>query len=406
MGRLTLNVLLSFAQFEREVTGERIRDKFAASKKKGMWMGGIVPYGYRLENRKLLIDPPEAHKVRQIFELYLEIKSLPKLAIKLAELSVTSRPRRYGEGRTIGGQPFRTGALSHLLSNRVYVGDVRHHKQHFPGEQEAILDKALFEAVQTELAKRLNRRGHSTHSSGALLKGLLFDSNGNRMVPTHARKQGVRYCYYQSWVLAQGQKHKAGVVSRVPAQEIEQVILKGLRQRFPRQTDAHGFDTIETSAVEHIERIDVLLDALKITFKVIQAGTSTDENQTIESSRFIIPWTKLSLSRRKQISGQDDQGETQRPMRSDTRSRLLKGIAQGSIWLNNLNSSKSESIQSIAKAQRLSEKTMRSTISLALLAPDIVEAAIDGRLPRGISVTQMTDLPGDWHEQRKAVGMI
>lgn len=406
MGRLTLNVLLSFAQFEREVTGERIRDKFAASKKKGMWMGGIVPYGYRLECRKLLIDPPEAEKVELIFRLYLEIKSLPKLAKRLSEMGINSRTRRYGEGKTIGGTPFRTGALSHLLSNRVYIGDVRHHKQHFPGEHEPFLERELFEKVQSELATRLNRKCTSAHPSGMLLKGVLFDSNGNRMVPTHANKAGIRYRYYQSWVLAQGQKDKAGIVNRVPAQEIEQVVLNGLSEKFARQNDANGSDIIEASVVERIERIDVLQDNLKIKLKVVQAGLGPEEDQAIEGSELSIRWSKPSSNRKKQLSGQYHAGQTHRPMRSETRSRLLKGIAQGRLWINSLTSSKPDSIQSIAREQNLSEKTVRSTLSLALLAPDIVEAAIDGRLPRGISVTEMTDLPADWHDQRKAVGLI
>ena len=170
MGRLTLNVLLSFAQFEREVTGERIRDKFTASRKKGMFMGGIVPYGYRLESRKLLVDPPEAEKVRQIFDLYLELKSLPKLAKTLADQGVVSRQRPFGEGRTIGGQPFRVGALSHLLSNQIYIGEVQHHEVHYPGEHEAIIERPVFDAVQAELASRTSRRSTTAHSSNAALK--------------------------------------------------------------------------------------------------------------------------------------------------------------------------------------------------------------------------------------------
>lgn len=214
-----------------------------------------MSFGYRLESRKLLIDPPEAQKVRQIFQLYLEIRSLPKLAVRLAELGIASRSRLHGEGRTIGGQPFRTGALSHLLSNRIYVGDVRHHKLHFQGEHEAILDSALFDAVQTELAKRLNRRGGTTISSNAILKGLHYDSNGDHMVPTHANKSGVRYCYYQSWILAQGQKHKAGVVSRVPAQEIEQAVLSALQERFRVQADA----TVSDAGAETVRQTSSLM---------------------------------------------------------------------------------------------------------------------------------------------------
>ena len=237
MGRLTLNVLLSFAQFEREVTGERIRDKIAASKKKGLWMGGIVPYGYRLENRKLLVDPPEAEKVRQMFELYLELKSLPKLAQILAERGIISRPRTFTSGEPIGGKPFRTGALSHLLGNRMYLGEINHRKHSYPGEHEAIITPDVFAAVQQLLSRRKTRTQDSTGRSQALLAGLIFDDRGNRMTPVHATKGVLRYRYYQSWVLGHGQNEKAGSVARVPAGEVEQVVTDALVKRSPDLID-------------------------------------------------------------------------------------------------------------------------------------------------------------------------
>jgi site-specific DNA recombinase len=394
MGRLTLNVLLSFAQFEREVTGERIRDKVAASKKKGMWMGGVVPLGYRLEKRKLFIHEQEAQKVRHIFQLYLEFKSLPKLAVRLAELGFTSRPRNDGEGR-----PFSIGALSHLLANRVYIGEVRHHKQHYQGEHEPILHKDLFEAVQAGLATRLNRKNRPVHSSDAVLKGLLFDSNGHRMTPVHANKAGVRYRYYQSSVLAQGQKYKAGIINRVPAQDIEQVVLAALREQCRTQTDSVVSEDGGAFSINRVERVDVLKTALKITFK------TTEDNVGDEAAELITPWSKPSAHRKKQIMGQTDSPTSSGPMGSQPRARLLKGIAQGRIWMSDLVSSKSESIQSIAAKQQVSEKTVRSTLSLAFLEPDIVAAAIEGRLPRGVTVTEMTDLPSDWVAQRKTLGL-
>jgi site-specific DNA recombinase len=408
MGRLTLNVLLSFAQFEREVTGERIRDKVAASRKKGMWMGGAVPLGYRLEAKKLIIEPREAATVKQIFGLYLELKSLPKLAIRLAELEILSRQRAYGHGKTIGGQPFRTGALSHLLANRIYIGEVRHVKHHYAGEHEAILDTALFNTVQAELAARLNRKAGPINPSNAILKGLLHDSNGNRMIPTHANKSGVRYCYYQSWVLAQGQKGKVGVVSRVPAQEIEHLVLAELHVRFADQT-SNGKDQGNggiRGLIERVERIDVLRDVLNVQLKDDVADPHTDESNSEGAEIISIPWTKPSMSRKRQIVGQSDDAISQRPMRSETRSKLLKGIAQGRIWLDLLIRIKSESIATISERHSLSEKTVRSTLSLALLAPDIVDAAIDGRLPRSLTTTQMLNLPADWQEQSKVLGLI
>ena len=405
MGRLTLNVLLSFAQFEREVTGERIRDKFAASKKKGMWMGGPIPYGYKLEKRKLLVDPAGAERVRQIFRLYLELKSLQKLAVRLEELGFMSRIRRQANGRSIGGQTFRTGALSHLLANRIYIGEVRHHKQHFPGEHESIMGKALFEAVQAELAARLNRKSLATSASNALLKGLLFDSKGNRMTPVHARKAGVRYCYYQSWVLAQGQKDKAGIVARVPAQDIEQAVLAVLRERFSSQAAGTEDNDSRIELIERVERIDVLQDVLNVRLKTEQQESVESFNGATDGTELFIPWSKPSNTRKRQIMGQAETTTGQRPMRSETRSRLLKGIAQGRIWLDCLISSKTESIQAIADRNDVSEKTVRSMLSLALLAPDIVDAAIEARLPRSLTTTQMMDLPPDWCEQHKVLGL-
>lgn len=404
MGRLTLNVLLSFAQFEREVTGERIRDKFTASRKKGMWMGGNVPLGYRLGDRKLIIEPSEAETVRRIFNLYLELKSLPKLAVRLAELGIVSKERSIS-GKTIGGQPFRTGALSHLLSNRLYIGEVRHHDQHYQGEHEPILDRGLFAAVQTELASRLNRKVGATHKSGALLQGLLFDSKGNRMVPVHARKSGVRYRYYQSWVLNHGQKERAGFVSRVPAQEIEQAVSEALSNAVGQSEAAGNAEWTRGSLFEMVERIDVLEGQLKIALRPDRAGTPEVDGLETDSQVLVVPWVKELHRRRKEIIGYHSEAAPRRPMRAEARSRLLKGIAQGQLWLDELIKHKDRTVSDIARQHRLSERSVRSTLSLTSLAPDIVEATIAGRLPGGIIVTQMTTLPSDWQEQRLALGL-
>ena len=395
MGRLTLNVLLSFAQFEREVTGERIRDKFAASKKKGMWMGGNVPLGYRLKDRKLIIEQSEAETVRRTFNLYLEVRSLPRLAARLAELGVVSRTRRYGD-RLIGGQAFRTGALSHLLANRVYVGEVRHHDRVYPGEHEPILSRELFEAVQSQLAGRLNRKSNVTHKSRALLQGLLFDSKGNRMIPVHSKKSGLRYPYYQSWVLNHGQKERAGVVSRVPAHEIEQAVLDGVNL---------GRDAGHDTVVSIVERIEVLEDELSLT---LRQGATTDSTEDAGPSdnQLSIRWNKQAQTRKRELIPTARNEASSRPMRPEVRSRLVKSIAQGRIWLDELIASKDQTTNSLAQQHGLSERSIRSTINLGLLAPDIVETAIDGRLSRGITVTQMTGLPLDWQEQKRVLGLV
>ncbi|MDP8997584.1 MAG: recombinase family protein [Pseudomonadota bacterium] len=406
MGRLTLNVLLSFAQFEREVTGERIRDKFSASRKKGMFMGGIVPLGYKLGNRRLIVDPVEAETVRLIFSQYLEIRSLPKLTGRLAELGIVSRVRVL-HGKTIGGFPFRTGALSHLLANRTYIGEVRHHKQHYPGQHEPIVEKSIFDAVQTELALRLNRKRTGTRPLKAILGGLLFDSNGNRMVATHANKSGVRYCYYHSWVLAHGRKDEAGVVSRVSAYEIEVVVREALRSIVPKPLSAETGQIELGKFDELVDRIDVLADELKITLKPepINSDEQLDCNAG-ESLVLSVPWSKSPVRRRKELLSNESNNYTRRSMRTETRARLLKGVAQGRIWLNQLVSNQTFNTDHIATEQSLSERSVRSTIPLAFLAPDIVEAAINGELPRGITVSQMTDLPWDWQDQRRTLGLI
>jgi hypothetical protein len=221
MGRLTLNVLLSFAQFEREVTGERIRDKIAASKKKGIWVGGVVPLGYELKDRKLFIHEQEARIVRLVFERYLALGSLPALQRELREQGILTRKRLLSSGAIRGGVPLTNGPLVHLLRNRMYCGEINHRDRSYPGEHQAIIDQALFDQVQARLSE--NRRGSQLRRqpSDALLLGKLFDDRGNKMTPSYAIKGGVRYRYYVSSVLAQGRKEEAGTVSRIGSDAIE-----------------------------------------------------------------------------------------------------------------------------------------------------------------------------------------
>jgi DNA invertase Pin-like site-specific DNA recombinase len=201
MGRLTLNVLLSFAQFEREVTGERIRDKIAASKRKGLWMGGQVPLGYRVRERKLVIHKQEAATVRLIFERYLALGSLAALQGELREEGIVSRRRRLSSGKVVGGVP-GNGALAHILRNRIYCGEINHKDRSHPGEHEPIIERALFEAVQARLDEQRRGKRRSRTNSEALLLGRIFDDRGNRMTPSYAVKNGARYRYYVSCVLA------------------------------------------------------------------------------------------------------------------------------------------------------------------------------------------------------------
>src|SRR5262245_21047895 len=198
MGRLTLNVLLSFAQFERELIGERVRDKIAASKRKGLWVGGPVPLGYTAVDKRIVVVPTEAEAVRMIFARYLGLGSVRALAEDLDRRGIRSKPRRLSNGRTIGGSRFGVGALAHLLKNRFYIGEVAYRGEVHRGEHEAILEPALFEAVQGKLAAQAVARRSRLRGSTAILSGRLFDAGGNRMSPSHSNKGGARYRYYVS----------------------------------------------------------------------------------------------------------------------------------------------------------------------------------------------------------------
>src|SRR5205823_6209357 len=222
MGRLTLNILSSFAQFAREVIGERIRDKIAASKKKGMWMGGIPPLDYRAQDGKLLVIEREAEIVRIIFRRYAELGSVRLLKHELEAEAINSKSWTTASGRCIGGKPFSRGALYLMLQNRLYRGEIVHKGQSHPGEHTPIIDQPLWDAVQAPLAANTAERNCRTpHPS--LLAGMLFDGDGNRMTPTHATKKGTRYRYYVSRLTADDQTDgSAGL--RIPAGEIEQAV--------------------------------------------------------------------------------------------------------------------------------------------------------------------------------------
>jgi site-specific DNA recombinase len=231
MGRLTLNVLLSFAQFEREVTGERIRDKIAASKRKGMWMGGVVPLGYELRDRQLSIQPEEAERVQQIFRAYLEQGCVSKLRTYLEQQGIRSKKRISRNGRASGGAVFSRGALYQMLQNRIYLGEITHNNKSFPGQQPAIIEQGLWDRVQARMQANLQgryKRPRGTEQS--LLAGLLYDGQGNPFTPTHANKRGKRYRYYCSRALLKKDGKKTAGPVRLPAQEIEDLILAELNR--------------------------------------------------------------------------------------------------------------------------------------------------------------------------------
>jgi DNA invertase Pin-like site-specific DNA recombinase len=219
MGRLTLNILLSFAQFEREVIGERIRDKIAASRKRGMWMGGVVPLGYRVHERKLVIHDDEAEVVRAIFEGFVKLRSALLLARSLTADGYCTRR----------GNPFDKAALYKILANRIYIGEAVHKGVGHPGEHEPIIDRRLWDKVRSTLQESPRARaGRARAQTPALLKGLLYGPTGSAMSPTHTKRGNKLYRYYVSQsVLKQGRE--ACPVRRVPAAEIEAAVVQQLR---------------------------------------------------------------------------------------------------------------------------------------------------------------------------------
>src|SRR6476619_1371069 len=231
MGRLTLNVLLSFAQFERELSSERVRDKIAASRRKGKWTGGTVPLGYDAKDKKLVINKSEAETVRTLFGLYLELGSFSKVVAELDRRKIVTKRRNTKVPKYRGGISFTYGPLAYFLKNRIYIGETHYGGKWFKGEHEAILDRSTFDRVQELLKSNTVKRRVKFSESGAILQGKLFDDKGNRMGPSFSSKNGVRYRFYVSTAL-RGRKDTAGSVTRIPAPEIEGLVEAALSEKF------------------------------------------------------------------------------------------------------------------------------------------------------------------------------
>ena len=237
MGRLTLNVLLSFAQFEREVTSERIRDKIAASKRKGLWVGGPLPLGYEMKEGKVAVIEDEAERVRLIYQRYLDLSGVNALVRDLKDKDIRTKQRLLVSGATRGGILFERGSLFYLLRNRFYIGEVKYKGEILPGEQPAIMERELFDAVQQKLTDQWTHRNHNKCKSDHLLTGLLYDDAGHRMIPTHATKAGVRYRYYASLPHLKGESKTTtvGSISRIPATDIENIVVKSMKEQLTAQ---------------------------------------------------------------------------------------------------------------------------------------------------------------------------
>jgi site-specific DNA recombinase len=409
MGRLTLNVLLSFAQFEREVTSERIRDKIAASKRKGLWVGGTLPLGYRMKDDKVTVIEDEAERVRLIYRRYLELGGVNALVRDLRERNIRTKSRLLATGATRGGVLFGRGSLFYLLRNRFYIGEVNYKDEILPGEQPAIMDRALFDAVQQKLTDQWTTRSITRNASDHLLTGLLFDDAGYRMVPTHAAKSGVRYRYYVSLPHLHGESKIASVgsVSRIPATEIEDVIVKSLHDYLIAQKEkplSMATQIVDRKVLQgSIARVEVHEDHLTVRLKSADGEETSDST---DGHLLSIPWQKPPSRRSRQILLPHGVPRNEvRPTRIERRARLVSAIARGRRWLDEIVSGSVTDVQQIATRQKCSVRHVNMTISLAFLAPDLVRAAVEGRLPRGIGVERLRDAPAEWSQQFEALGL-
>jgi site-specific DNA recombinase len=405
MGRLTLNVLLSFAQFEREVIGERVRDKIAASKRKGIWVGGPVPLGYASIKKKLVVVPEEADTVRTIFRRYLERGSIRTLMQDLDRRGIRTKRREGTNGRTTGGIRFGVGPLAHLLRNRFYIGEVVYRGKVHRGEHEPIVDEILFEAVQAKLtasaaARRLRLRG-----SPAILTGRIFDDSGNRMTPTHTNKLGARYRYYVSHAIMQKRNVDAGSVPRVPAPHIETVVVKALHERLRADSDGeHPKPTDDRDLIErHVERVVVKRDAIEIhligeTGRLEGANPKAGELSPITLA---VPRSVTALPAAKGILHSSSSGPT---MSSESRDVLLAAIAKARSWINDLMEGRAASFAEIANREGKVERHIRLLAPLAFVSPRIVSGITDRSAPAGLTVTNLAkSLPWGWNSQEAQI---
>jgi site-specific DNA recombinase len=401
MGRLTLNVLLSFAQFEREVIGERVRDKIAASKRKGIWVGGPVPLGYASVNKRITVVPKEAEIVRLIFKRYLELGSIGALVDDLDRKRIRTKSRAGANGRTTGGIRFGVGPLAHLLKNRFYVGEVVYRGDVHAGEHEPIVDRALFEAVQARLAANASTRQLRLRGSAAILAGRIFDDRGNRMTPTHTNKKGVRYRYYVSHAILQKRNQDAGNVSRVAAPDLERTVVEALRKHLRNADGPQGDPADDRKLVaKHIARIVMRSGAIDI--ELVERDNSEQEpgpnSSGLGPERLRIPWSAMLPEAANGVLHTPSQSATAHSVNRDS---ILTAVAKARSWVHDLVDGRASSFAEIAKRESKVERHIRLLAPLAFASPKVISDLIDGSAPAGVTVTGLAKrLAYSWAKQR------
>ncbi len=429
MGRLTLNVLLSFAQFEREVTAERIRDKIAASKQKGMWMGGTIPIGYSSQGRTLVIEESEAKTIRKIYDLYLDLGTVREVTEKARGLGLRSKPKSNSQCKLLG-----RGHIHYILTNPLYAGSIRHKDKVHEGLHPAIIEPEQWELVQERLLLGAARkRGVSKNPSNtsSLLAGKLFDEDGDRLTPSHANKQGKHYHYYVSNRLISkscekdAPKNKTNNVSsgwRLPAKKLEMQLAKCVHQ-YLKQAISDGLlidvgvETLgETMArmqnlQSSVEDNELLLNCIQ-RFDVGQGkgvitlnqegvaellGTKTQQIN-YEMLTFEIPFQL----RKRGVESKIILGEPEASMDPI----LIRNIAKANNWYGQLK--KGMSIPELAALANISTRRLQQLLKLAFLSPEIVKSILQGNQPIGLTTDWLTrrTLPLSWDDQRELISRL
>jgi hypothetical protein len=358
----------------------------------------MVPLGYDTKGRKITVNEAEAERVRTIFRSYLKLGSLNLLMAELRQRGIVSKIRKLRTGEKVGGIPFTRGPLAHLLRNRFYIGEIHFKGEVLQGEQPAILDRDLFEAVQVKLSEQASNHTATWMQSQALLTGRIFDDRGNRMSPSHARKGNTKYRYYLSSALFNGAADCAGSVRRVPATDIEALVVKSVREHLKPAQPIDDQSLVET----HVARVEV-----QPTQLIIQLTQHERSDRKASAENCLrIAWRKAPATRRREILlPEGTLQQNARPIRSETRATLVASIARGRRWLDELATNVTATAETIAKREGCSIRKVNMTISLAFLAPDLVKAAIDGRLPHGMGVARLADLPAAWSKQHQMLGL-
>ena len=428
MGRLTLNMLLSFAQFEREVTAERIRDKIAASKKKGLWMGGLAPLGYDPHpdklRRELIVNEEEAATVRRLFQIYLETGCLNASAQTASAEGLRSKRRIFDSGRIQGGTPLSRGQIHATLTNPVYRGLIRHKDQTFPGKHPAIIEDDLWEKVQTKLqAASAKRRGVSQdHGSAAPLLGKFRDETGDRLTPTYTIKKGRRIRYYVSNGLVSGKPRPDAW--RLPAKPFEDAVAGAIAEHLARHaqlrsvskdSSANAMETASQRAEALAQTINrsgiqavahciadgtIAQNIININLNASTLAGYFDLEQTNLNPALLVIKTKFTCRRR----GQETKivaGEA-KPQPDQT---LVKALRNAHAWAEALKSG--TPIKEIADANRCSDSYARRVVPLATLSPKLQSAILDGTLPDHITLETFirSNIPLDWQGQEARFGI-